>query len=223
VNNAKQTKNAAPLLDADIRRALIARLMRKYGAGRDAVVVGEFDCPGARADVAVINGKMHGFEIKSERDTLTRLQNQSPAYGAIFDRVTAVVASRHLKKIDKHVPAWWGILEVTTRSGRVCLKTVRRASPNPSPDALALAKMMWRKEALDVLRIRGLHKGFERAPVMDIWTRVASEVPLEEIARESRRAIKGRYGLQSAKPLSQYDGSYPTASTAQPLQLSSAD
>jgi hypothetical protein len=37
-----------------------------------------------RVDVAVINGELHGYEIKSERDTLERLPRQVKAYSAVL-------------------------------------------------------------------------------------------------------------------------------------------
>ncbi|HHY79514.1 MAG TPA: sce7726 family protein, partial [Thermoanaerobacter sp.] len=51
----------------------------------DTIFVNELDiCFGtARIDVAVINGKMHGFEIKSEQDNLERLPAQIEAYNKI--------------------------------------------------------------------------------------------------------------------------------------------
>ena len=34
-----------------------------------------------RIDLTVVNGLLHGYEIKSERDTLARLETQADLYG----------------------------------------------------------------------------------------------------------------------------------------------
>ena len=50
----------------------------------------------ARVDVAVVNGSLHGYEIKSARDTLERLPKQSELYSSVFDTITLVTAENHL-------------------------------------------------------------------------------------------------------------------------------
>jgi hypothetical protein len=48
----------------------------------------------SRADIAVINGYLVGFEIKSDEDSLTRLNDQVEAYNAVFDRSTLIVGPK---------------------------------------------------------------------------------------------------------------------------------
>ena len=59
--------------DADVRLVLKHALVARYGE-TDTIIVEELGlCRGSvRADIAVINGLMKGFEIKSDRDTLQR-------------------------------------------------------------------------------------------------------------------------------------------------------
>ena len=59
--------------DVDIRKALLANLEVKYGDSSHDLIVEEFGCKTARADVAVINGFLHAYEIKSDSDSLDRL------------------------------------------------------------------------------------------------------------------------------------------------------
>lgn len=63
-----------------------------------------------RIDLAIINGVMHGYEIKSDRDTLSRLPEQMNKYNAVFDKITLVVGKRHLYNAINIVPDWWGIV-----------------------------------------------------------------------------------------------------------------
>ena len=62
-----------------------------------------------RVDVAVVNGSVHGNELKSDRDTLDRLSFQVQTYGKVLDRATLVVGERHAEKAIAMLPDWWGI------------------------------------------------------------------------------------------------------------------
>src|SRR5690625_4537558 len=101
------------LYDKDIRKILINEFIEtpEFINGPSTIIVNELDvCYGAViADMVVINGEIHGFEIKSERDTLERLPIQSKFYSKVFDTVTLVVSEKHIEKATKLVPDWWGI------------------------------------------------------------------------------------------------------------------
>lgn len=62
------------LYDYDIRVSLKETLANEH-KGTDTIIVDELPiCWGdARIDLAVINGRINGYEIKSDRDTLDRL------------------------------------------------------------------------------------------------------------------------------------------------------
>ncbi|EGO6137859.1 sce7726 family protein, partial [Enterococcus faecalis] len=88
------------LTDADIREALIQKL-KMENTKKSYRIIEEFViCNGeARADVAIVNGIMKGFEIKSDVDSLLRLPNQIEKYDATFDKCTIVVGYKFRKKI----------------------------------------------------------------------------------------------------------------------------
>src|SRR5271154_5741007 len=67
--------------DAAIRDLLIPFVRDEYTAP-DTIILEEFALYGGinRADIAVLNGVSHGYEIKSDRDTLIRLPQQVQAY-----------------------------------------------------------------------------------------------------------------------------------------------
>jgi hypothetical protein len=94
---------------------------------------------------------MHGYELKSDHDTLYRLPEQANAYSAIFDFVTLVVGERHLLHAIDVVPDWWGIR--VARVGRDCLlfRDLRLPTTNPSPDPMSVVMLLRRHEALHLL------------------------------------------------------------------------
>lgn len=84
--------------DPEIRSELHRRLQLRHGNDPTVRIVDEMSVlTGAcRIDVALINGRLEGFEIKSDSDSLSRLPRQAFAYGQVFDRLTMVWVSCHL-------------------------------------------------------------------------------------------------------------------------------
>ena len=66
------------LKDSDIRKSLYNNILKKHEDASDTIVLNELGLlQGAcRVDIAVVNGSLHGYEIKSEADTLDRLPYQ---------------------------------------------------------------------------------------------------------------------------------------------------
>ncbi|HEY0995652.1 MAG TPA: sce7726 family protein [Gemmatimonadaceae bacterium] len=200
---------APPALDdAAIRRALLAHLHQVHAGDADTLVLEELGlCEGnARVDVAVVNGALAGYEIKSDCDTFDRLPRQRRVYGRVLDSVTIVVGQTHLKRARRRVPAWWGIMVAAPRitsgtpSDVVELEEVRPTTPNPAPEEYALAQFLWREEALAALRARGFARGFARAPRRQLWRRLAETVPLDELRALVRSTLKGRGATWRAGP-----------------------
>jgi len=100
--------------DSDIRKLLHPYLKKGNRKYKDTIIIDEFDlCSGlSRIDVAVVNGVIHGYEIKSEEDTLTRLPNQINYYNKSLEKISIITNKSHLKKIKKLVPNWWGVLTI---------------------------------------------------------------------------------------------------------------
>jgi len=95
--------------DQEIRQALRSRLSSKHAKQADTVFIEEFGiCRGqGRMDPVVVNSVFHGYEIKSDRDSLRRLDGQVELYSKVLDRATIVVGDRHLSATLNLVPDWW--------------------------------------------------------------------------------------------------------------------
>src|SRR5690554_4270086 len=116
------------LKDKDIRVTLISEIA-KLNQNNDYRLVEELEvCDGdARVDIAVINGKLCGYEIKSDRDTLERLSRQIDAYNKTFDYVTIVVGEKYKENIIHEIPSWWGIQVALKDTNKVLIKSIRPA------------------------------------------------------------------------------------------------
>ncbi|MCJ2042920.1 sce7726 family protein [Methylobacterium sp. J-059] len=183
--------------DRDVRAAVLNWLDEVHAGQNNTLIVQEMGIwsGSVRVDVAVINGELQGFELKSARDTLERLPFQADLYSQVFDRVTLVVAEKHAEKASRIVPEWWG-LSIATNSGGtpVMLSLGREAVRNPDLKPIQIARLLWRPEALALLDRHGLSKGFRSKPGDILAGRLAAELPLDILRDEVRAVLKARSG-----------------------------
>jgi hypothetical protein len=190
--------------DIDVRRLLLADLNRAWVDDKSTRIVEELGlCKGCvRVDVAVVNGSFKGYEIKSERDTLVRLASQAAVYSRVFDTMTIVAAERHIPKLEAIVPQWWGIDTVSDTFGVGSrLLSLRREGVNPTVDPLALVQLLWRDEALSLLRRAiGSPQLFAKEPRQVIWKSLAVAVELSELKDMVRTCLKARPRWRADEP-----------------------
>jgi hypothetical protein len=184
----------APLRDADIRSALIS-----YIAIHDSSAVVFEELPLSRgerrADVVAVNGSIVGYEIKSDCDSLSRLQGQSDHYGHVCEYMAIVVTARHLRHARKIVPERWGIFIAEWSDGGAKIIRKRKSRRNVCLDAESLIRLLWRNECVRVLRNNGI-RSERNALVIDLWTQMAS-LPSKILVNEVRDALKARGGFVS--------------------------
>lgn len=187
--------------DPEIRAELHRRLQLRHGSDPSARIVDEMsvltgEC---RIDVALINGRLEGFEIKSEGDSLARLPRQVLAYGQVFDRLTMVCSERHLNAAFAALPEWWGI-EVAERRGsltRIVRKRAARA--NPAVDPRAIAQLLWRSETLAALEELDAIHGLRSKPRRALWSALAEAAPRHELRAMVRETLRARRGWLAAE------------------------
>jgi hypothetical protein len=152
----------------------------------------------SRIDLAVVNGELHGFELKSDRDTLARLPEQTETYGRVFDRLTLVVGERHLRRAVEMVPDWWGIRVARVESGELQFSDLKVAINNPSLDARFVAMLLWRDEALDLLQEVGHTKGVQSKCKAEIYDLLVDLISLDELRDRVRARLRQRVDWRSA-------------------------
>jgi hypothetical protein len=187
-------RESLAMREIDIRRELLREMNHRHHGDGDTLIMPELGlCQGlARVDIAVVNGSVHGYEIKSEQDTLARLPSQANFYSRTLEFVTVVSAPIHAKKIGNIVPSWWGIWTAVENGDTVRLEPLKESTPNPKIDPFSLAQLLWREEALEALSDRGLANGLRSKPRREIWIRLASSLPLEELGDTVRACLKRR-------------------------------
>ncbi|MCA9627891.1 MAG: sce7726 family protein [Myxococcales bacterium] len=181
------------LRDADIRPALRSSLLGKHADEADTVIVEELGvCRGrVRVDLAVVNGTLHGYEIKSDRDSLRRLEGQVDIYSKVLDRATLIASARHLDEATELLPSWWGVQRVELGArGMPRFRVVRRERKNPSRDARALVELLWLDDALALLEEHGAARGVRGKPRWAVWDRVCEVLDIDVIAGAVRATLK---------------------------------
>ena len=197
-------ESAATLGDADIRPPLRTRLRAAYLRDVDTVVLEELGlCRGqVRVDLAVVNGILHGYEIKSDRDSLRRLAGQVGLYGKVLDRATLVVGRSHLDEAMDLVPEWWEVLLIRPTPKGVQFKTVRRGRKNSGRDPRALVELLWLDHAIALLDQRDAARGVRSKPRRVVWDRVCECFDVDEIAAAVRSHLKARAVIPAPVPQS---------------------
>lgn len=186
-------RKAAPVRarDADVR-ALLKDQLAAIHEGTNTLILDELGlCQGdVRVDVAAVNSELAGFEIKSPSDTLARWPNQQKVYSRVVDRAWLVAPIKAIEKAD--MPEWWGQIAVFDEPDRLALRIVRAAAPNPKPDKLSIAKLLWRDEALEVLRNAGCARGVMTKSRKFVWRRLVDEIEIDHLRASVRACLMRR-------------------------------
>ena len=184
--------------DRDIRAILKAELIRRYARDDNTIVLDELGIKNgaARVDLVVVNSRLHGYEIKSDRDSLKRLPGQIKAYSSVMDRVTLVVGYRHAYNALKMVPEWWGIklAEIKEQSSAVVLSEARLAHDNPKVDLNAVVALLWRDEALAILEEMNIASGVRSKTRNEIYRRLVESSDPDSLRFRIREQLKCREG-----------------------------
>jgi hypothetical protein len=198
------------LRDKEVRQALHGKVLREHHGQPNTLVLDELGLRHGtcRVDIAVVNGFLHGYEIKSDADTLDRLPGQVEVYGKVLDRATLVVGQRHVEKARVYLPNWWGIKVVCSGPrGGIEFDPVQAVQMNPSIDPLALAELLWRPEVIEILTARGVAPKVLRQSRGALYKHLADIMPLPELRTTIRQRLKDRARWRGHRPPSSDDGS----------------
>ena len=156
----------------------------------------------ARVDIAIVNGALHGYEIKSDRDTLQRLPEQMDAFNSVFDKMTLVVGKKHLYEAINMVPEWWGITVAKVNlNSSVTFNLIREGELNKKQDSVSVARLLWREEALGILEEKGEAKGFYSKTRDLIYEKLSLVFDQENLGEKVREAIFLRKDWRPDSPL----------------------
>ena len=180
--------------DIDVRTALREQVDLRFCGEPGTIRIDELGIlnGSSRIDLAVVNGSLHGYEIKSATDTLDRLPSQIEAFSSVFDTITLVVADRHAADAVGMIPSWWGVcIAIEAPSGGIDLQWQRRPVTNPNINPVCLASLLWRDELITILLAKGV-PGIKKKPREDLHRIAAEEIPMSDLKESVRNALKTR-------------------------------
>lgn len=201
--------------DQKIRISFHHKCLSKHHKDSATLVVDELGLQHGkcRADIAVINGLLIGYEIKSDVDSLRRLNNQIASYNLVFDHISAIVAICHLEEAKTIIPDCWGMISVAEgKRGAIYFKTVRRSTQNRNVDKYAIAQLLWRNEAQEILASLGVHGKELRGKRSNLYTHIVERLNSYELRVVVKKYLMNRTNWRRpVQLLSSDDLSQPTA------------
>jgi hypothetical protein len=187
--------------DKSIRAALRNDLADTYKNESQVKIIEELGIThgAARVDIAVVGGVIHGYELKSDLDSLYRLPEQMRVFNSVLDQITLVVGKNHLYEAINMVPDWWGIMiaKIADSSGIISFCNIREADDNPEQDNAAIASLLWRKEALTILEEMGCAKGVRSKARRLVYERLATVLDHKTLRAKVRERLLTRVNWRS--------------------------
>ena len=181
--------------DIEIRQNFHRKKLQSHHANKDTLVIDELGLNHGkcRADIAVVNGHLVGYEIKSNNDSLRRLENQVTSYNAVFDRVYIIVGDRYINMIQNYIPVFWGVIvAVKGAKGAVNFYILRKARTIKYVDPISIAQLLWRDEATEILSKRKVPPKILRQPRAVLYEFLAEMLNTCELRKIVRGYLKKR-------------------------------
>lgn len=180
------------LNDDGVRKLLLQELSIVYENDPKTRIINELgiDFGSSRIDVAVVNGIIHGYEIKSDLDTLDRLPRQMEYYNKLFQRMTIVISRKFYNQIREIVPPWWGIKIISVDRTRLIDK--RKGRKNNNQDKDTLLKLLWKKDLERLVDTLGLPKKIKRMKKHQLLELFSQEADLNVVRDFTYQALLHR-------------------------------
>lgn len=93
-----------------LKNELLNQWLKEYLGCPDSEIYSEFKVGSAKADLVMFNGLAKAFEIKSEYDSPSRLNNQLKNYSKAFHEVYVIVPEKQLQKYDTIIDKTVGLI-----------------------------------------------------------------------------------------------------------------
>jgi hypothetical protein len=135
------------------KAALTHRVLLGKHNLRTACMLNEFRAGDCKADLAILNGTTTVFEIKSERDSLHRLQRQLENYRTVFASAFVIASEKHVGAV---LAATLDDVGVLSLSRRYQITTIREAENRPERIVpLAVLAAIRTPEAVEMVKAMG--------------------------------------------------------------------
>lgn len=132
------------------KNAIVTKILLGRHSLNTTVMIPEFNVDGSKADLVMFNGTSTVYEIKTELDSLQRLEGQINSYLKCFDKVYVVTYEKNIEKIKQVVPNQVGIIILTER---YTLKNIKKAKSNKKfVDPIKVYNILKEKERKNIIK-----------------------------------------------------------------------
>jgi len=136
------------------RSALTHNVLLGRHSLNTACMLTEFRAGACKADLVILNGTATVYEIKSERDSLARLENQIRHYQRVFAKTYVIAGESHVADVLAVAPSEVGVLSLV-RWDRI--STVREAAETTgSVCPVTIFESLRTAEACKILKTLGV-------------------------------------------------------------------
>lgn len=187
--------------DKAIRKILIAYLQSSCDRVR---IYQEKSIGNSICDLMTVTDCLTGYEIKSDIDNYSRLEEQVRQYNRFFDYNYIVVSSKHLKSAETKVPQSWGIICILEDNVTV----VREAKINDKVSRRRQLSILWKIELKNLL-IKNEMPLFAQKEKGYIADKISTSVERHLLGRQIAQELMERdysvydatdYSIKSQKP-----------------------
>ena len=140
-----------------------------------------------RADALLVTEtEMIGFEFKSDKDNLNRLERQIHDYERYCDRNYLVTGLKFKEKAPEEIPEHWGIyLVYLDDTETIQLECIRKAQPNQKRMRLHnQLRILWRSELIPIIKkykLGGVTKKNKLELVRTLEHNLSKEIQRQEL------------------------------------------
>lgn len=198
INNGQKFQALYKVLEKSYRNEYYYKntLLNKLLLGRHSLntttALAELSINNSKADFVLLNGKAIVYEIKTELDTLNRVENQVVDYYKVFKNVEIVTDESHLEKVlmlysDTEV----GVSIITKRK---TIKNIKKSEPvGTHLDYSSIYKMLRKNERLNIL-----YNYYQELPKVDsfsefkLYFELFKDIPMEFVYYNMVKELKKR-------------------------------
>ena len=159
-----------------------------------STLISELNVGKSKADIVIFNGTSTVYEIKTELDSLNRLEAQLEDYLKCFDKIYVITTLENIKKLENKLSGKIGLIEYTKRG---TLREHKKAESNKQNiDKKSLFSLFRKNEMLNIIKkigfeIPDVHPRYLREECEKIFLKLSNEeahnIAIEEI---KKRKIK---------------------------------
>jgi len=171
------------LLDKDIREIFTTHHAKRYPKSSLLNEV-RINNGLAIADLVSIGDKTsHCYEIKSDRDKISRTLEQAKSYDIVFKKISLITTYNLYKKAIDVIPPYWGIV-IVNNTPKNTVYYYRKASISPYFSKQDALYTLWRDELLNILLAKNIiEKSANRASRSKLIDTLSNNLSAHEICR----------------------------------------